>query len=96
MKKKIEKSVAKNLVKNMIGVAVGAGTWIVTEGICEFYAPAGTAPAVKKVAYKIGSNGLCAVTSAVATDLTMQKLDAFEAGVQVLRNKKPEMKVVGK
>ena len=93
-----KKTVVKEFVKNGIGIAVGAGTWIVTEGICEYYAPAGTASAVRKVMYKIGTRGLCTVTSAVATDLTLQELDKFETGVKVLRSKKskPEMKVVEK
>ena len=93
-----KKTVVKEFVKNGIGILVGTGTWLVTEGICDYYAPAGTAPVIRKVAYKIGTHGICTVASAVATDLTLQELDKIETGIKVLRDRpsKIEMKVVEK
>ena len=91
-----KKTVVKEFVKNGIGIAVGAGTWIVTETICTAFCPPIDAANVAKMAWKVGTYGVSTVTSTVATDLTLQELNKFETGVKVLRSKKsePEMKVV--
>ena len=64
--------------KAVIGIGVGFATGVVTNAICEAYAPAGTAPAIRKVMYTVGSKGLSMVTGALATNATLERLDKFE------------------
>ena len=64
--------------KAVITTGVGIATAAVTEIICDAYAPAGTAPAVRKVMYKVGTKGLSMVTGAIAADATLEKLEKYE------------------
>lgn len=100
MDKKTAKRAGKEIAKNLVSVAVGAGTWIVTDRLCSKLAPEAATTAAE-VVFRFGKYGLSSVTSAVATDLTKQELDKIDTAIgetklRILeaKNSKPEMKVV--
>ena len=102
MNKESVKKVSKEIAKNLVSVAVGAGTWIVTDKVCSAYAPEAASTAAEMV-FRVGKYGVASVTSAVATDLTKRELDEIDTAITTTklrileaRKSKPEMKVVGK
>ena len=102
MNKESVKKVTKEIAKNLVSVAVGAGTWIVTDKVCSAYAPEAASRAAE-VVFRVGKYGVATVTSTVATDLTKRELDEIDAAITRTKlnileaaKSKPEMKVVEK
>ena len=81
-----------NGTKAVIGIGVGFATGVVTNAICEAYAPAGTAPLIRRVVYTAGSKGLSMVTGALATNATLERLDKCEE--KFLKRKESKESVV--
>lgn len=78
--------------KSAIGLGVGFATAAVTEIICEAYAPAETAPVIRKVMYKVGTKGLSTVTGVLAADAVIEKMDKYETMV-TKKEKSEEVKM---
>lgn len=80
--------------KAVIGIGVGFATGVVTNAICEAYAPAEAAPVIRKVMYTVGSKGLSMVTGALATNATLEKLDKYE--MKFLKKEESKQEVIVK
>lgn len=100
MEKNTVKRATKEIAKNLVSVAVGAGTWILTDRMCSAYAPEAASTAAELV-FRVGKYGVSSVTSAVATDLTKQELDKIDGAISETKlrilntkNNKPELEVV--
>ena len=90
-----KKEFGKQLVngaKIVTSTVVGTGAMVVTDFVFRKYAPAETAPVLRRVTYSIGTKGVSIVTGAVAADLTTQELNNIEAmtrkRLQILKDKK--------